>query len=336
MKKIRFGVVGTGNIVSKVIEAARLDARFELTAVYSRTQGRADVFATQHRIPHTFTNLQAMVSSDLIDAVYIASPNSCHCQQSILAIEHGKHVLCEKPLASNAKEARIMIEVAKKHEVLLMEAMKTTLEPNFDALRRAMQEIGAIRHYSASYCQYSSRYDNFKRGIIENAFKPELSNGATVDIGIYTIYPMVVLFGKPTEIQALGTVLHTGVDGQAVVNFKFDNGMTASVCYSKLSDSYLPSEIQGEQACIVCQKINFFDNIKMIDDSGEHVISEVQQNTYFYEIQEFINLIEKGEIESAINSHSNSLICMEIIDEIRKQLGVVYPADNCSLSGVCL
>ena len=123
MKKIRFGVIGTNNISDWVIAGGRQDERFELVAVCSRTQEKASEFATKHNIPHTFTSLEEMAKSPLIDAVYIATPNYVHAQQSILCMSHGKHVLCEKPFASNAREVRQMIEAAKKYNVVLMEAM---------------------------------------------------------------------------------------------------------------------------------------------------------------------------------------------------------------------
>ena len=221
MDKVRFGVVGTNFISDWVIAGARQDERFELVAVYSRTQETADAFASKHNIPYTFTSLEEMAKSPLIDAVYIASPNFLHASQSILCMSYGKHVLCEKPFASNAKEVRAMIEASRTYNVTLMEAMKPTLTPNFLAVRENLGRVGTVRRYFACYCQYSSRYDKFKEGIVLNAFKPELSNGAMMDIGIYTVYPMVVLFGRPKKIDASGIVLSSGADGQGAVNFLY-------------------------------------------------------------------------------------------------------------------
>ena len=263
MKKIRFGVVGTNNITDWVIAGGRQDERFELTAVCSRTQERAEEFAVKHGIPHIFTSLEEMASSPLIDAVYIATPNYVHAEQSILCMNHGKHVLCEKPFASNAKEVRLMIEAAKKNKVTLMEAMISTLNPNFAIAKERMKDLGTIRRYFASYCQYSSRYDKFKEGIILNAFKPELSNGAVMDIGIYTIYPMVALFGKPQQIEAQGIVLHTGADGQGAVNFQYE-GMNATVLYSKIANSALPTEIEGEAGNLLLDKIHITKQVDFI------------------------------------------------------------------------
>lgn len=327
--KLRFGIVGTNFIVDKVITGARFDPRFELTAAYSRTQERADEFAAKHNIPHTFTSLEEMAASPLVDAVYIASPNSLHAAQSILCMKHGKHVLCEKPFASNAKEVREMICVAKENNVVLMEAMKPTTTPNFSAIRDNLDKLGTIRRYFSCYCQYSSRYDSFRKGNVENAFKLELSNGAVMDIGIYPIYPMVVLFGRPKKIQAMGEKLFTGVDGQGVVNFEYDN-MIATILFSKIADSLLSTEIQGEDATMTIDKINVIKQVQLHKRGGETIDLTLPEaiHEYYYEVADFISLVENGEKESAVNSLENSLITIEIIDEIRRQIGVVYPADK--------
>ncbi len=327
--KVRFGVIGTNFIVDKVLEAARLDHRFELTAIYSRTQERADEFAKKHNVPHTFTSLEDMVSSNLIDAVYIASPNSLHASQSILCMQHGKHVFCEKPFASNANEVKAMIAAAEKYNVRLMEAMKPTMTPNFSVIKDNLKEIGTIRKYFSCYCQYSSRYDKLKEGVILNAFDPSLSNGAVMDLGVYTIYPMVVLFGRPKKISATGLKLFTGADGQGSVNFEYE-GMDATVMYSKIADSSLPTEIQGEEGTITADRINIINKVTLKKRGGEETIISTPNPTheYYFEVAEFIDLIQKNERESTINSLENSLITIEIIDEIRKQLGIIYPADS--------
>ena len=240
MRKVRFGIIGTNFITDWILEAAREELRFEATAVCSRSRETGQAFALKHGIPHLFTSPEEMAASSLIDAVYIAVPNSLHAALSILFMQQGKHVLCEKPLASNAKEAREMIRVARQNGVTLMEAMKSTLTPNFRQLRRHLAEAGCLRRYFASYCQYSSCYDKLKAGIVLNAFNPELSNGAMMDLGVYTVYPLVVLFGRPKRISATGLKLSTGVDGQGAVNFEYEN-LNATVLYSKIADSFLPA-----------------------------------------------------------------------------------------------
>ncbi|MDR1602640.1 MAG: Gfo/Idh/MocA family oxidoreductase [Tannerella sp.] len=330
MKKIRFGVVGTNFITDWVIAGGREDERFELAAVCSRTEETAKSFAARHDIPHTFTTVEEMAASPCVDAVYIASPNAFHARQSIVCMQHGKHVLCEKAFASNASEVRAMIATARKHDVTLMEAMKPTLTPGFRAVQKARDEIGAVRQYFACYCQYSSRYDKLKEGVVLNAFNPELSNGAAMDIGIYTIYPMAVLFGRPQRIQVSGVRLYSGVDGHGNVVFTYDNGLSATVLYSKIADSRLPTEIQGEGGIITLDRINVIGKATLKRRGGEteNIMPETAHHEYYYEIAEFIDLIQSGRKESRINSLENSLITIEIIDEIRRQLRVRFPADG--------
>ena len=338
MKKVRFGVVGTNKITDWVIAGGRQDDRFELTAACSRTKERAEEFAAMHNIPHTFTSLEEMASSNTVDAIYIATPNYLHAEQSILCMNHGKHVLCEKPFASNADEVRRMIEAAERNNVTLMEAMISTLNPNFVTARNKMKDIGTIRRYFACYCQYSSRYDKFKEGIVLNAFKPELSNGAVMDIGIYTIYPMVALFGKPKSVAAQGVILSSGADGQGAVNFEYE-GMNATVLYSKIANSFLPTEIEGEKGNIMLDHIHIAGNVDFIPrvpagqgksqkDTREPIGSPLDHSEYYYEIKEFIDLVLEGRQESSVNTWNTSLATIEIIDEIRRQIGVVYPADK--------
>ncbi len=338
MKKIRFGVVGTNFITDWVIAGAREDSRFELAAVCSRTRERGEEFAAKHNIPHIFTSLEEMASSDKVDAIYIASPNYMHAEQSILAMSHGKHVLCEKPLASNAREAKEMIAVSEQYGVALMEAMKSTLSPNFRAVMQNLHRIGTPRRYFASFCQYSSRYDKYKEGVVLNAFRPELSNGAMMDIGVYTIYPLVALFGKPQSISAQGVVLSSGADGQGAVNMQYD-GLNATVLYSKIANSQLPAEIQGEEGNILIDRIQTPVDVRFYPRQapasghekrveGELLSREESHNEYYYEIREFIDMILSGRRESDINSHTTSLATMEIIDEVRRQIGVHYPADD--------
>ena len=284
MRKVRFGIIGTNFITDWILEAAREELRFEATAVCSRSRETGQAFALKHGIPHLFTSPEEMAASSLIDAVYIAVPNSLHAALSILFMQQGKHVLCEKPLASNAKEAREMIRVARQNGVTLMEAMKSTLTPNFRQLRRHLAEAGCLRRYFASYCQYSSRYDKLKAGIVLNAFNPELSNGAMMDLGVYTVYPLVVLF----------------------------------------------AEIQGEKGTFILDRIQTIREVKFIPKGGQiqDLSVPASHNEYYYEIAEFIDLIERRLCESTINSHDHSLATLEIIDEVRKQSGIIYPADK--------
>lgn len=326
---VNIGVIGTNFITDRLIEGAKLVSDAKISAVYSRTEEKGKEFAKKHNIENVFTNLEEMAKSDVIDAVYIASPNSLHARQAILFLNNKKHVLGEKAFASNTKEVDEMIKVAKENNVVLMEAMKSTLLPNFKVVKDNLYKIGKVRKYFASYCQYSSRYDKYKAGEVLNAFKKELSNGALMDIGVYCIAPMVNLFGKPKTINANGIMLKTAVDGEGSILFGYDD-MEAAVIYSKISNSYLPSEIQGEEGSIIIDRINTFDKIKIIyrDGREEDLSLEHEEANMCYEVQEFVDLIKSGEKESKINSLKNSRDVIEVIEEARKQIGVIYPADE--------
>lgn len=325
---IRFGIIGTNWITEEFLKGANEHPDFTLTAVYSRKEETAKKFADTHGAKHIFTNLQEFASSNSFDAVYIASPNSFHAEQAILLMQNGKHVLCEKPLASNTKEVTNMIETAKQHNVLLMEAMKTTFLPNFNVIQENIHKIGKIRRYVANYCQYSSRYDAFKNGNVLNAFDPTFSNGSLMDIGVYCVYPMVALFGKPQSIQANGFLLSSGVDGQGsiIANYGDFEGM---ITHSKITHSYLPSEIQGENGSIVLDRISRTSKVEIRYHDGkiEDISKDTLKHPMYYEVEHFIELIQKNKLESPINSYERSLETINILEQARKQIGLIFPAD---------
>ncbi|MEG6590537.1 Gfo/Idh/MocA family oxidoreductase [Paenibacillus barengoltzii] len=326
---MRFATIGTNWITERFIQAALETEQFALTAVYSRTEEKGREFAAKFGDPQVYTDLKALAASSDVDAVYIASPNSFHAEQAILMMDHGKHVLCEKPMASNAAEVRRMIEAARRNDVLLMEALKSTLMPNFRAVQDNLYKIGQVRRYFSSYCQYSSRYDAFKQGKVMNAFNPAFSNGALMDLGIYCIYPMVTLFGKPESVQASAVMLSSGVDGEGSLVVRYPE-MDGVIMYSKITDSYLPTEIQGEYGTIVIDRINQPYEAKILyrDGTTEELTCFQPQESMYYEALEFIELILSGKRESQINTHARSLAVAELMEEARRQFGLRYAADE--------
>ncbi|PMC40219.1 oxidoreductase [Bacillus sp. UMB0899] len=326
---VRFGIIGTNWITERFLEAASKIEDFKLTAVYSRTSEKAGEFANKFGAEYTYTDLNEFVSSPECDAVYIASPNSLHASQAIFCMQNGKHVICEKPMASNADEVSKMIAAAKENNVILMEALKTTQLPNFLAIKENLHKIGKVRRYFASYCQYSSRYDKYKEGTVLNAFKPEFSNGSLMDIGIYCVYPAVALFGEPKEVKASSYMLESGVDGEGSLLLTYDE-MDAVIMYSKITNSYVPSEIQGENGSIIIDKIHTPESVKIKykDGTVEDITREQVSESMYYEAKEFISLVSQNKQQSELNSHQNSLITANILGAVRKQIGLVYPADQ--------
>ncbi len=326
---IRFGIIGTNKISHKFMSGALQLKDFELTAVYSRKEETGRAFGDNYGVKNIFTDLEELAKSDLIDAIYIASPNALHYSQAMTFLNNGKHVLCEKAFASNLIEAEKMIETARANNLLIMEAMRSTAVPNFLAIRDNLHKLGTIRRALFSKCQYSSRYDSYKAGLVMNAFKRELSNGALMDIGVYCIHPAIELFGSPKEIIASSQFLASGVDAQGTAILKYEN-MDAVMLYSKVSNSYLPCEIQGEEGALISSDIYDFNNVTIrYRDGSEEVISKPQEmDNICYEIDEFIKLVQQGKIESQLNSHKRTLASLKVMDEIRRQIGLSFPADG--------
>ena len=197
MSKLKLGIIGSNFVSDWLCEATRLTEDFELRAVFSRTAEKGNAFAEKQSIGKVYTDFEQFLSSD-IDAVYIASPNFAHAAQAVAAAEHGKHVLCEKPVSSNLAEYRAMRRAAHEHKVVLLEAMRPAFDPALEAVKRLLPKIGRIRRASFEFCQYSSRYDKYREGEILQAFKSEFSNAAVMDIGVYHIHFCLRLFGRPT------------------------------------------------------------------------------------------------------------------------------------------
>lgn len=329
---MNFAIIGTNFICDWLIADAKQCEKFHVQAVYSRTMEKAKAFAEKYQIPDCYDSLEELAAADNIDAVYVASPTFLHAAHSIQMMKAGKHVLCEKPIASNEKEIREMLETAKEHHVVLLEAMKSAFDPGFQAIVDNLPKIGKVRRVTFQYCQYSSRYDKFKNGIIENAFKPELSNGSLMDIGVYCVHPLMKLLGKPDRVHGFATKLHNGVDGQGTILCEYEEkGVIAELLFSKISDSALPSQIQGEAGCMIIEEISLINKLKIRyrDKTWEEIdiSKEGQRNNMLYEVEEFIRLVETG--ESAKEHNRYSLWEMQVMDEARRQMGVVFPADAC-------
>ena len=314
---VRFGIIGTSCISDKFVEALKTIKKCEVTAVYSRSVEKGDYFATKHDIKTIYLSLEEMAESQKVDAVYIASPNGLHPSQAIKMMENGKHVICEKAIAPTVKELDEMIKTAKANNVVLMEAMRPTLNPNFNVIKESLEKIGPVRGISASYCQYSSRYDNLKKGELTNIFDPKFSGGALYDIGVYPLYFTIGMFGIPEEYMGKNYLVSSGADGYGSIILKYSDKI-ASITYSKITDSKTPSEIQGEKGSIIIGKLSTVNDIKIVyrDGREEKIEIDIHKNDMVYEAMEFINLIKKGKLESDVNSHKNSRKVVEIMENL--------------------
>ena len=287
---LKIGIIGTNFISDDFCDAAAQVDGIELYAVYSRSADTGNHFAERHNIPTVFTDYEQFLDSP-IDAVYVASPNFAHCSQSIKAMEKKKHVLCEKVMASNEQEALSMIECAKKNHVVLLEAMRPDFDPAFDMIKNALPRIGKIRRASFEFCQYSSRYDRFKDGIIENAFNPALGNAAVSDIGVYCIHSLVRLFGTPKNIHSMSSSLENNFECSGIVLMEYPD-MIAEAIYSKVTVSYQTSN-GGIKEILPYSPVN---------------------NNMIYEIKNFLSLVENNGIEHEYLQYS--LDTIRIIDHV--------------------
>jgi len=324
---IRFAVVGTNWITRQFVDAAHETGKYKLTAVYSRSLEQAQHFANDYPVEHLFTSLDALTQSDAVDAIYVASPNSLHFPQTELFLRHKKHVICEKPLASNLREAEAAIACARENGVVLFEAFKTASLPNFLQLQQALPKIGRMRKAFISYCQYSSRYQRYLDGENPNTFNPAFSNGSIMDIGFYCLASAVALWGEPVSVQASASLLESGVDAHGVVVMNYGD-FSVTLQHSKVSDSVLPSEIQGEAGALLIEKISECQKVSFVPRGGKpQDLSQPQHiNTMLYEAERFADLVENNEVNHP--GLEVSRITAKVQTEIRRQTGVIFPADN--------
>ena len=206
--------------------------------------------------------------------------------------------------------------------------MISTLNPNFLTAASKLDEIAPVRHYSTYFCQYSSRFDALKRGEVATSFKPGTA-GALRDVGVYAIYPLVALYGRPTSVEGSLQMCMTAegltdVSGTAHLGYE---GMDASLTWSKAYDSFQATEIAGEKGNVILDEIHIARKAEIVPHaaptSGQGpkqqrtVLSEgLDYNEYYYEFKEFADLLEQGQTESKHNSHDTSLAVLEIIDQL--------------------
>ncbi len=333
---IRIGVVGTNFVSDWLCEAAAALDCVTVTRVYSRAQQTGDAFAEKHSIGAVFTDYDAFLAYPELDAVYIASPNFAHAAQAVRALNAGKHVLCEKVIATNSAELSEMIGAARANGCVLLEAMRPSFDPCIALVREQLPKLGKLRRVVLDFNQYSSRYDKFKSGDIQNAFNPAYSNAAIMDIGVYIVHIAAKLFGRPRRILSMSTLLHNGFEGSGHVLLDYGD-MKAELSYSKITESVTPNLFVGEDATLAVGKITMPTDMRIIYHKGspnlgnqgrweEEIPFETVDNNMIYELAEFARLCREGLVENEYLE--NSVIEMEIIDEVRRQNGIVFPSDE--------
>lgn len=320
---VTFGVIGTNFITERFLSAAGRCEEFRLGTVYSRSLERARAFAEKWGATRACDSLEQLCADPEIQAVYLASPNRFHARQAIQLMRAGKHVLCEKPIAPGTEELEQMLAAARENHVVLLEAMRTAFAPSVEVIRQNLPKLGPVRRAVLSYCQYSSRYDKFKQGIVENAFDPTLCNGALMDIGVYCVHAMVQLFGAPRSIGASGWFLPGSIDACGTVVADYGE-MSAQLLYSKVNNSFAPSEIQGEKGSLLFSPLAVPRSMKICYNGGEEepLPCDFYEEDMYYELRYFIDCVKGDAAAGPYNEASRT--ALRVMDEVRRQIGIDF------------
>ncbi len=323
-KKLKWGILGTG-IIAKLFAAGLKDVdNIELYAVGSRKTETAEIFAEEFNVSRAYCSYEEVVNDPEVDVIYVATPHNLHFENTIMALDNGKHVLCEKPFGINGKEVRLMIAKAEEKNLFLMEAMWSRFLPNILKAKEIIDsgKIGKIKLIT-SYFGLRSEHTSEQRH-----FNKVLGGGSLLDIGIYPVFLSLFVLGKPKSFIATAGIGPTGVDSTLSMTFKYDNDVLSILFSTLIADPDTVSEIHGEKGKIIFDKWWFTPvKFKVVDSSGNETEfpSEHKGNGYNYEAEEAVKCIREGKIQSSLMSWTESLQLIDMLDAIRKECGIFYP-----------
>lgn len=322
---IKYAVVGRGKIVETFIQGANLSGQFKLEAIYSRYEKTGQEFAQRYGIDKVYTDFGDLVQDSEIEAVYIASPNSCHEWQSESLLKGGKHVICEKPIVTSAKGYERLKALADERELIYMEAIIPIFGKSRSRIKEALTKIGNIAMAKIDYCQLSSRYDTFMSGQQTNIFDMSLAAGTLMDLGIYCVYAAVDLFGVPQDVKANASYLYNGADGSGCAIFEY-SAFPAVLTYSKVGQSKVPCEIIGDKGSIVIERVGLYMGAYLVrgDEKIPLYEEETKASLMRDEAVAFANFIEGKSLRKYKES---SQLCMNVhlcMDKIKEQAKIKY------------
>ena len=325
---LRWGILGTGWIASEFTQDL-LATGMTITAVGSRSQESADAYAARFGIGTAHPTYEALVADPNVDAIYISTPHPFHYDNAKLVLGAGKHALVEKPFTLNAAEAREVVELATEKKLVVLEAMWTRWLPHMIRVREiiAAGTLGDVRTIIADHNQ--DLPDDPKHRILN----PDLGGGALLDLGIYPVSLAWDVFGKPKSVTAISSASPiTGVDRQTAILFGYDGGQQA-VLHTAL-DTLGPNTaaIIGTQGRIEIDSVWYTatsftvydENNTVIEKYSEPVVSRGMQ----YEAMALEQIVAAGALEGQELPPSETVEIMETLDEIRRQIGLTYPAEH--------
>jgi predicted dehydrogenase len=253
-----------------------------------------------------------------VDAVYVASPIVAHFEQVGVALRLGKHVLCEKTLATSPGQVRELFALADAAGRVLVEEVRPNFDPALDVVRAALPRLGRLRHAHFEKCQYSSRYPAFLRGEVLGALDPASGSSALRDIGVYCLHPALALFGAPAKVHSSSYRLSNGFNAGGTALLRYDDGFSATCVYSKVTRTVTPSVIEGEAGTLAIDSIAEPAEIVLttVDGRTETIHSgppKLAQDTLIHAVAEFMRLSAGQEPD---RFREQSLLAERVISEI--------------------
>jgi D-xylose 1-dehydrogenase (NADP+, D-xylono-1,5-lactone-forming) len=295
---MRIGILSTANIARSFVSGVRPSKQVTVVAVASREPDKARQFAQQNAIPRHLGSYEALLADEAIDAVYNPLPNSLHAEWSIRAVRAGKHVLCEKPLAATADEARAMFDAARRHKVHLVEGFPYLAQPQTIKLREllAAGDIGDARLIQASFGFTLTDPQNIR-------LNPQLAGGALMDIGVYPVSLIRIVAGqRPARVQAIAQ-WSGGVDRALAATLEFAGGLMAQVTCSFGSALHRQALIAGSKGVIQTTYLNHTSreqpgDLRLRSGAGANAVDSVIQtppaNGFLAEAESFERLVRNG------------------------------------------
>lgn len=324
--KFRMAVMGTGNIASQMAETINGLDEIEAYAVASRDMEKAQQFARKWKFTKYYGSYEEMVKDPNIQMIYIATPHAMHYENAKLCIEHGKNVLVEKAFTANAEQAEELINLARKKEVFLAEAIWTRYMPGLEMINNIIAD-GRIGQIDFVEADFSIPISGVKR-----LHDPALAGGALLDLGIYTLtFASMFLGDEIASIKSRCIKYETGVDATDYIEITYKDGRQAFLRTSMVSGSRNEGKINGTQGYIAVSNLNSLEKIEVFDAHGqlqEILIPPQLVNGYEYEVLACKKAIEEGKLECEEMPHDKTILMMRQMDELRESWGIVYPFEK--------
>jgi predicted dehydrogenase len=324
--RIRWGILGTGKIAHQFAEALRRLPDAELLAVGSRSLESAQRFADEFSVPRRYGSYAELVNDPQVEVIYVATPHSCHAENTRLALDAGKAVLCEKPFTINAAQAREVITLARNRKLFLMEAMWTRCFPLMKKLRELLDSgtIGEMRQLTADF-GFRAEYRDEPR-----LFGPEFGGGALLDVGVYPVSLASMLFGPPAKIVSAANLGLTGVDEEAAMILTHARDEMAILHAAIRLETAQEAIISGTQGRIRIHSPWWQPAAITVSRDGksdDRFDFPLEGSGYEYEAREVMDCLRSDKLESPLMPLDESLSIMETLDVLRAQWGLKYPME---------